>query len=231
MTEGSKAHAYGKHGEAAAKWVPIEALRGWEGNAKLHPERQIVELMAGIRRFGFGAVILARPDGEVIAGHARLEAAKRLGFDAVPVRSIDLSESEARALGLADNRLGELGEWDEAALLKILDVLDAAGEGGLEGLGWNDAEFAALVAGLDGVSDAASLASDESQAWNGMPEFDQKDKTAFRSIVVHFKDQAAVDLFARTVEQKISPKTRMLWYPVIEIERLADKRYTTAEAE
>lgn len=63
--------------------------------------------------------------------------------------------------------------------------------------------------------------------WGGMPEFEQEDKTAFQSIHIHFKDQEAVDQFASLIEQKITNKTRSLWYPEIEIERYADKRYTT----
>ena len=58
-----------------------------------------------------------------------------------------------------------------------------------------------------------------------MPEFVQEDKTAFRSIPVHFKDQAAVDAFAALVGQTITEKTRFLWFPEIEIESYADKRY------
>ena len=61
-----------------------------------------------------------------------------------------------------------------------------------------------------------------------MPEFDQKDKKAFRSLALHFKDQAAVDAFAGLVGQNITGKTRFLWFPSIEIERYVDKRYTSA---
>ena len=58
-----------------------------------------------------------------------------------------------------------------------------------------------------------------------MPEFDQRDKTAFRSLPVHFKDQEAVDKFAALIGQKVTNKTRFVWFPAIEIETYADKRY------
>lgn len=63
------------------------------------------------------------------------------------------------------------------------------------------------------------------KSWDGMPEYDHEDKTAFRSIIVHFKNQENVDKFAELVGQNITDKTRMLWYPEIEIERASDKRY------
>ena len=66
---------------------------------------------------------------------------------------------------------------------------------------------------------------DPAAEWNGMPEFNQQDKTAFKSIVTHFKDQEAINQFAETVGQNITPQTRMIWYPEIEIGHTADKIY------
>ena len=60
-------------------------------------------------------------------------------------------------------------------------------------------------------------ATDPAAEWKGMPEFDQQDKTAFRSIICHFKDSAAVDAFAQTVGQTITPNAKFIWYPEIEI--------------
>lgn len=52
--------------------------------------------------------------------------------------------------------------------------------------------------------------------WQGMPEFEQEDKTSFRSIHVHFKNQEDVDRFAERIGQKFTDKTRAIWYPQIE---------------
>ena len=62
--------------------------------------------------------------------------------------------------------------------------------------------------------------------WQGMPEFDQQDKTAFRSIIVHFKDNGAVSEFCELLNQNVTDKTKMIWFPEIEIETTADKRYS-----
>ncbi|MEC7552092.1 MAG: DNA methyltransferase, partial [Pseudomonadota bacterium] len=75
-----------------------------------------------IKRFGFGAPIIARKeDGEIIAGHTRLEAAKHLRLKEVPVRYLDLDPVDAHLLALADNKLGEVAEWDD---LKLKDIFE-----------------------------------------------------------------------------------------------------------
>jgi len=140
--------------DSAAEWVPIGTLHGWDKNPKRHPEEQIKDLMRSIQRFGWGAVILATPQGEIIAGHGRLEAAKRLGLDRVPVRWMNLDPVEAHLLNLADNKLTELGEWDNALLSEILG--DAKIDGvDITGLGWDDDALAALL------STATELPPDE----------------------------------------------------------------------
>ena len=63
-----------------------------------------------------------------------------------------------------------------------------------------------------------------------MPEFDQGDKTAFRSIKVHFKDENSVKQFEEMIGRKLPEQARYLWYPEMEIERFADKRYKADEA-
>jgi DNA modification methylase len=100
---------------------------------------------ASIRRFGFGAPIVANArDREIIAGHTRWKAARELGLELVPVRWLDLPRSEAHALALADNRLGELAPWDEAALGDALREL-ADGGTSLEGLGWDADDLGGLM--------------------------------------------------------------------------------------
>ena len=110
--------------EAAAVYVEIDKLTPWDRNPR-HNDHAVDEVAASIRRFGFGAPIIARKaDGMVIAGHTRIKAAKSLGLSDVPVRYLDISEQEAIALALADNKLGEISTWDEAAVSDILASLD-----------------------------------------------------------------------------------------------------------
>lgn len=82
-------------------------------NARTHPKRQIEQIMASIRAFGFTNPILADPEGNLIAGHGRLRAAKQMGLAEVPVIELaDLTEPQKRALRLADNKIALNAGWD-----------------------------------------------------------------------------------------------------------------------
>ena len=93
-------------------WRPIDELKQFPGNPRRHPEAQIARLMKNIRRV-WTTPILVDETGTIIAGHGRLEAAKRLSMNAVPTVTITgLSDSEKRAVVIADNRLPEQAVWD-----------------------------------------------------------------------------------------------------------------------
>jgi len=95
-------------------------LKPWDRNPR-HNAKAIDKVAASIKRFGFGNPILARrADSEVIAGHTRLLAAEKLGLDLVPVRFLDLDPADAHLLALADNKIGEFSEWDDAEVSAIL---------------------------------------------------------------------------------------------------------------
>ena len=107
-------------GESAAVWVNRSELHAWDKNPRKNDGEPVKKVMDSIRRFGFAAPIIARTNGEVIAGHTRLKAAEALGLDRVPVRYMDLDPAEAHLLALADNKLNEEAEWDAAAVASIL---------------------------------------------------------------------------------------------------------------
>lgn len=106
--------------EVAAVWVPRSALHAWAENPRKNDGEPVQKVMESIRRFGFAAPIVARTNGEVIAGHTRLKAAEALGLDRVPVRYMDLDPAEAHLLALADNKLNEEAEWDASMVASIL---------------------------------------------------------------------------------------------------------------
>jgi len=148
------------NGEAAAVWVRVADLTPWEDNPRRN-DAAVPEVMASIRRFGFAAPIVARrADGEIIAGHTRLEAARRLGLDRVPVRYMDLDPADAHLLALADNKVGEIAEWDDAKLAAVLRDLDV-GEA-TEGLGFDEDELRDLLGTLgEDVPDFAPGTEDD----------------------------------------------------------------------
>jgi ParB-like chromosome segregation protein Spo0J len=90
---------------------PIERLRPYARNAKMHGEDQVAKIAASMARFGWTVPCMVADDGELIAGHGRVLAATLLGLRDVPViRLGHLDEAERRAYRIADNKLTELGE-------------------------------------------------------------------------------------------------------------------------
>lgn len=110
--------------------IPIDELVPYENNAKKHTREQINAVEASIKEFGFRApcIVWRNDDGrpEVVAGHARITAAKNLGMEKVPCVSCDdLTDAQRRALTLADNQTTMMTGWDEDLLAYELDTLSA----------------------------------------------------------------------------------------------------------
>jgi hypothetical protein len=129
--------------EAAAVWVDVAHLKAWDKNPRDN-DKAVPEVMASIKRFGFAAPIIARPNGEIIAGHTRLKAALELRLPRVPVRYMDLDPAEAHLLALADNRVAEIADWNDDLLSDVLRELEGDGVD-LKGIGWDVDELADLL--------------------------------------------------------------------------------------
>jgi DNA modification methylase len=124
----------------------VDRLLPYAKNARTHPEAQILQLVESIQAFGFNVPCLVDADGVLVAGHGRLLAAKRIGLDEVPVvRLGHLSEAEARAYRLADNRIALNSEWDEDLLAEELKAVMADGTFDLEDLGFDEKELESLL--------------------------------------------------------------------------------------
>src|ERR1700722_7055069 len=109
-----------------ARW-PIERLIPRANNPRTHSPAQVAQLAASMREFGFTNPILVGADDDVIAGHARLMAARKLGMTEVPVIVLaHLSAAQRRALVIADNQLALNSGWDEEALRIELALLQEA---------------------------------------------------------------------------------------------------------
>src|SRR5437868_14417668 len=102
---------------------PLERLIPFARNARTHSPSQVAEIAGSIRSFGFSNPILVGPQGDVIAGHGRLAAARQLGLLEVPVVVLaNLSELQRRQLVLADNGIALNAGWDlEMLKLELTD--------------------------------------------------------------------------------------------------------------
>lgn len=107
--------------------VPLDALRPYERNARFN-RYAVAPVADSIKAFGFKVPIVAEPDGTIIAGHTRYRAARQLGLETVPViYADDLTEEQARAFRLADNKVSEVATWKDDLLAFELQELSAAG--------------------------------------------------------------------------------------------------------
>ena len=93
------------------------SLTPYARNARTHSVKQIRQIAGSIEQFGFTNPVLVSDDGQIIAGHGRVDAAKLLGLETVPaVRLSHLSEAQRRAYVLADNKLALNAGWDDEML-------------------------------------------------------------------------------------------------------------------
>ena len=103
---------------------PLATLTPWARNARTHSTKQIQQIAASIRQFGFTAPVLIDEAGTILAGHGRVAAATLLGMTEVPCLQIEhLSEAQKRAYVLADNKLALNANWDEDLLATELGAL------------------------------------------------------------------------------------------------------------
>ena len=103
---------------------PPTTLTPWVRNARTHSKKQIRQIAASIRQFGFTTPVLIDEAGTILAGHGRVAAAKLLGLTAMPCLQIEhLSEAQKRAYVLADNKLALNAGWDEDLLAVELGAL------------------------------------------------------------------------------------------------------------
>ena len=136
----------------------VDRLIPYIRNARTHTDEQVAQVAASIAEFGWTNPILVGADGVIIAGHARLLAARKLRMTEVPVIVLDhLTESQRRALVLADNRLALDAGWDEEMLRVELESIRDDGFD-LELLGFTDVELEDL---LQDTEDAHSGNTDE----------------------------------------------------------------------
>lgn len=132
----------------------VSALIPYVKNSRTHSDEQIAQIAASIREFGWTNPILIDGRDGIIAGHGRLQAARKLGLDEVPAIVLDhLSETQKRALVIADNKLALNAGWDEQML--ALEIADLAAEDfDISLMGFSDAELAKYTAEkTDGLTD------------------------------------------------------------------------------
>lgn len=141
-----------------------------------HPDNprkgDVGAIAASIDRHGFyGAVVVQRSTGHVLAGNHRLAAAEQQGLDEVPVLWVEVDDATARRILLVDNRANERATWDYEQLSAVLHEVQLD-DGDMEGLGWATHELDALLGAEwkpDADDDVESFSNDGGGDEGGEP--------------------------------------------------------------
>ena len=175
-------------------------------NPRKHSNKQVFQIAESIKEFGFTNPLLVDEKNFLIAGHGRLMAAKTLILETVPCIIVEgLTEEQKKALNIADNKLAINSTWDEELLWKQIKEL-------------TDTDYNIDLIGFDKEQVMPFIEDDrvvESilNEWEGMPEYNQSDKTSVRSVIVHFASEEECDNFFELLQQNHTDKTKSIWYP------------------
>lgn len=202
---------------------PVAKIIPYARNARKISAKAVDKVASSIKEFGWRQPIVVDKEGVIIAGHTRLLAAHKLCMEQAPVHvAQNLTPAQVKAYRLMDNRSNDEAEWDMDLLGP--ELLDLQGlDLDLSLTGFDDSELARYLNG-DGVNDPFSEWGEQ-----GSVPFEQPDVSAFRSIKVHFADQASVDDFSRRIGQPLNAGTKFIWHPLQKHADYTQKTYVASE--
>ena len=157
--------------------IELSALKPWEDNPRINDEA-VDAVAKSIKTFGFNVPILCDQRFNLIAGHTRWKAAKKIGMKSVPVIVIELSEAQRKAFAVADNKTGEIAGWDYPRLRKVLEELKCE-KINLPSLGYSQGEL------------QASLTQQKEFDWKA---FEERFKTKLTSMYVLLPVKVSVEM-------------------------------------
>lgn len=206
--------------------VPIDTLRAQPRNARRHGQRNIDALAASLATFGQRKPLVGRrcADGriEIVAGNGTLAAAKQLGWTEIAVSVQQLTDEEARAYAIADNRTAELAEWDLSQLADDIKQIESDLRGAL---GYLDTELTSILHAAELIPatrlpDGApprrthlpDPASPVDSALADLPPALTTQEEEHSHVTVRFRSAEAREQFSRVVA-KLTDKTTCVWYP------------------
>lgn len=179
--------------------LPIEALIPYARNARTHSDEQVAQVAASIREFGFTNPVLVSAENDIIAGHGRVMAARKLGLEKVPcIRLAHLTETQRRAYVLADNKLALNSGWDEQILKLELENLKQE-DFDLSFIGFEKNELAEILKTIDEQSALSDNYTQKVEAPIYKPTGEKPD-------IHELIDTTKVDLLVGEIEKQNIPK-------------------------
>ena len=152
--------------------IPIGDLKAYDKNSRTHSKKQVAQVVASIKEFGFTNPLLIDEGNTLIAGHGRLMAAKELKMDEIPcVRLSHLSDAQKKAYVIADNKIALNSGWDDDLLKSELADLDDLG-------------FDVSVTGFDDILEDAGIGGEQ----EGEVKFSEYLNEAHNYVVLYFEN-------------------------------------------
>ncbi|NCW69942.1 MAG: hypothetical protein EBV86_15545 [Marivivens sp.] len=179
--------------------VDIESIIPNPKNPNKHSEKQIERLTKIFRHQGFREPLtISNQSGFLVCGHGRLEAAKILGVEELPVMFQNF-ENEAKEFAhmVADNEIARWTEFDKVTFEENFSEEIDQDLFGLKAFNFN-------------FEEGKTNPNDE---WVEMPEFENEDIKNFKSVIVHFKTEQDYKNFSVVVDQKLTNETKSIYYP------------------
>jgi hypothetical protein len=211
--------------------MQISDLQPDSRNARRRTARGRKALEASLRDLGAGRSVVIDRNGTVIAGHGTLEAAAKVGLTdveiiqtdgtkVVAVQRTDLdlqSDPRARQLALADNRTAEFAAWNPEALKASTADLDLQPY-------FTDRELGDLI------GETTEQTTDAEAEWSGLTDYQSEDQSGI-IIKVHVRNETDLSDFAKLVGQKLTPKTKFIYYPAEAPLKASEYKWVSTDAE
>ncbi len=194
------------------KYIKVEQLNLLEGNPRFITKERFEKLKESIAKnskyFEARPCLVNDSSGKLVvyAGNQRLRAGRSIGLGEVPCIVETLTAEEERERTIRDNV--ELGAWDVDLIANDWDLEELKD--------WGIRPFELSI----------DNELDPEKEWEGMPEFNQQDLKPLKTMFIHFETEADIKAFSELVQQKITDKTRFIWFPKAKIDRYANKRYS-----
>jgi hypothetical protein len=193
-------------------YFQIKDLNTDPNNVRTHSSKNIEAIKESLRKFGQVKPIVINSDHIVVAGNGTLQAAKELGWTQIQTVEIpsDWDSAKIKAYAIADNRSGELANWD---LPQLTDQLEELKEYGfqLQEIGFTKQDLETMTR-LEEAKQKGK--TDPYEEWVGMPEYDQENLQAAFKVTVNFKSEQDAKDFFLLIDR---PKKASMWWPVDEV--------------
>lgn len=184
--------------------MPIEDINLDPRNPRLHPERNIEDIARSLDNLGQHRLGVLSKDGWLIVGNGMLKAAEKLGWTHLAVVKSDDEENIARLRSIADNRTQETSQFDWPVLKDIMQEIDTGG----------------LDIEITGFSIDTIIDFNINNEWKGMPEFNQEKEDIYKILIIRFEKEKDYMEFAKLIKQKLTDKTKSIWFPERDLDNL-----------